>query len=189
MTESEVSDMEEGKEESPELSIDEVLAVAKREAGTEKIFCRFRTLVKKFESARLFLAAKESDYRRLAKYGSRMDELITRVKERCFFIRENDEERYKYDIRFKEWLEARDKEFKKKMAMLDLVFKREELEFVVAMTKGIEFIDVEFINKLRCSMTLARQEHLRKRWEELNNVREKMELEELDKMGKAADGG
>ena len=169
-------------EGSPELSIDEVVAVAREEAGTSKIFWRFRSLVRKFDSARQFIAAKESDYRKLAKYGKHMDELITRVKDRCFIIRKNDEERFKYDVRFKAWLEERNKEFAKKLAMFDLVFKREELEFVAAMTKGIEFVDIEFINKLRCSMTLARQEHLRKRWEATNKVREKMELEELDKI-------
>lgn len=180
--------MEFGKDGMPELSKDEVLAVAKALGASDKLTCRLKALLGRFESGHLFLVAKDWELKKLVKYGPRMAGLVKRIREKCYFLNEEEKAKLVCSEYSRKWLAEKEREYEEKVRRLNPVFTYVELERILDMCKGLEFVDVMEMNRLRGTMTLAHQERLRVLYERAEKERQKEELEGLDKVADG-DGG
>ena len=175
--------MEFGKDGMPEMSKDEILAIAKTLGASDKIVCRLKTLVGHFESGHLFLVAKDWDYKKLCKFGPRMADLVKRVKDKCYFLNGEEKAKLVCSAYNKEWLKEKEREFEEKVRKLNPVFTYVELQRILEISKGLEFLDLLEMNRLRGTMTLAHQERLRILYQNAESERQKEELEGLDRVG------
>lgn len=173
-------------EKMPEMSKDEVMSVAKQLGASDKLLYRLRTLVGRFDSGRLFLIGKDMDYKKFVKYGPRMKKLVTAIKEKCYFLQEEKLAVCEHDERCEKWMREKEREYEEKVALLNPVFKCEELQRILEICKGNEFVDLLDMNMIRRRLTLAHQERLCARYKEAEAERQRMELEELDRVGGAA---
>ena len=169
-------------EKMPEMSKDEVMSVAKQLGASDKLLYRLRTLVGRFDSGRLFLIGKDMDYKKFVKYGPRMKKLVTAIKEKCYFLQEEKLAMCEHDERCEKWMREKEREYEEKVAMLNPVFKCEELQRILEICKGNEFVDLLDMNMIRRRLTLAHQERLCARYKEAEAERQRRELEELDRV-------
>ena len=169
-------------EKMPEMSKDEVMSVAKQLGASDKLLYRLRTLVGRFDSGRLFLIGKDMDYKKFVKYGPRMKKLVTAIKEKCYFLQEEKLAVCEHDERCEKWMREKEREYEEKVAMLNPVFKCEELQRILEICKGNEFVDLLDMNMIRRRLTLAHQERLCARYKEAEAERQRRELEELDRV-------
>ena len=153
-------------EKMPEMSKDEVMSVAKQLGASDKLLYRLRTLVGRFDSGRLFLIGKDMDYKKFVKYGPRMKKLVTAIKEKCYFLQEEKLAVCEHDERCEKWMREKEREYEEKVAMLNPVFKCEELQRILEICKGNEFVDLLDMNMIRRRLTLAHQERLCARYKE-----------------------
>ena len=169
-------------EKMPEMSKDEVMSVAKQLGASDKLLYRLRTLVGRFDSGRLFLIGKDMDYKKFVNYGPRMKKLVTAIKEKCYFLQEEKLAVCEHDERCEKWMREKEREYEEKVAMLNPVFKCEELQRILEICKGNEFVDLLDMNMIRRRLTLAHQERLCARYKEAEAERQRRELEELDRV-------
>lgn len=176
--------MEFGKNGMPEMSKDEILAIAKTLGASDKIVCRLRTLVGSFESAHLFLVAKDPEYKKRCKYGQRMADLVTGIKDRCYALNQEEKAKLVCSVFHQEWVKEKEREYEEMVRKLNPVFTYVELQRILEISKGLEFLDLLEMNRLRSTMTMAHQERLRILYERAESQRQQEELEGLDRIGK-----
>ena len=169
-------------EKMPEMSKDEVMSVAKQLGAFDKLIYRLKTLVEHFESGRLFLIGKDCEYKKLVKYGPRMKKLVTAVKEKCYFLKEEKQALCEHDERCKAWMKEKEREYAEKVAMLNPVFKYEELVRIVDICKGMAYVDMMYMNLMRRPMAYAEQEKLKERYDRDAEAWQKREMEALERL-------
>ena len=112
-----------------------------------------------------------------------MQELVASIKERCFFIEKNREERFRYNRCFAKYMDERDRRQAKEIERLNPVFTANDLQ-AAALYMGeekVEFIDLRRLNEFRHAMTAAQRDELKRRHEAQEAERARLEKEELER--------
>ena len=167
-----------------QITKEEILKIAEKVGVSVKLMYYLRKLVGSYETARLFLEAKDADYKRRVRYGEGLATVVTKVKEQCFFVMANEKTRMELDERVQAYIEklkaSRDKELEK----LDSVFSQADMENITLYMREahLEYIDIRTFNEFRHSITAGQVEMMRRRHEKEEAERKEKERKELEKL-------
>lgn len=134
--------MEKETKEIP-ITKEEILKVAGQEGAAKNILSWLGKLIDNYPAPRIFLEASDADYRRkFPRYGKGMQSVVKAVKEKCYFILENEEARMMLDERVEKFLERR-------MDELNPVFSENDLQNVTLFMSqsNAKVIDLVHFNK------------------------------------------
>ena len=166
------------------LTKEEVYRIAKEVGVSVKLMYYVRKLVEAFETPRLFLEAKDADYKRMVRYGEGLATAVTKVKERCYFYLENEKARLELDERVKAYIEKLTADRDKELEKLDSVFSQADMENITLYMREahLEYIDIRTFNEFRHSITAGQVEMMRRRHEKEEAERKERERLELEKL-------
>lgn len=145
------------------------------------VMTSLKKLVGSFANPKMFLSASDAELRRRGRCGARILELVAAIKERCFFLEKNKEERFRYNRSFAKYMDERDRRQAKEIERLNPVFTANDLQ-AAALYMGeekVEFIDLRQLNEFRHAMTAAQRDEMRRRHREQEEERARREAEEL----------
>ena len=160
---------------------EELERIVSEQKGPLVVLTSVRKLIAGFASARQFLAATDADLRRRGRCGAKTRRMIAEIKERCFFLEKNKEERFRYDRMVARFLDDKVEELEREKAGLNPVFTANDLQ-AAALYMGeekVEFIDLRQLNEFRHAMTAAQRDELKRRYEAQEAERARREAEEL----------
>ena len=170
-------------EEDVGITGEELAQVVSEQKCSVGVMTSLKKLVGSFANPRQFLAASDAELRRRGRCGAKMQELVAAIRERCFFIEKNREERFRYNRCFAKYMDERDRRQAKEIERLNPVFTANDLQ-AAALYMGeekVEFIDLRRLNEFRHAMTAAQRDELKRRYEAQEAERARREAEELAK--------
>lgn len=162
---------------------EELDRIVSEQKGPILVMTSVRKLIAGFSSARQFLAATDADLRRRGRCGAKTRRMIAEIRERCFFLEKNKEERFRYDRMVARYIDEKVAELEREKEGLNPVFTANDLQ-AAALYMGeekVEFIDLRRLNEFRHAMTAAQRDELKRRHEAQEAERARLEKEELER--------
>ena len=162
-----------------EIRREELEQIVEEQECSVSMKTSLRKLVESFPSVECFRHADDAELRRHGRCGAGMMEMITKIRDRCFFLEKNREERFRYKKSFAEFLDERDRRQAREIDRLNSVFTVNDLQAAALYMseEKVEFIDLRTLNEFRHAMTTAQREKMKKRYEEQEAERERLVAE------------
>lgn len=162
-----------------EISRDELAKIVEEQQCSVSMKTSLRKLVESFPSVESFRHADDAELRRHGRCGALMMELVTRIRDRCFFLEKNREERFRYKKSFADFLDERDRRQAREIDRLNSVFTVNDLQAAALYMseEKVEFIDLRTLNEFRHAMTKAQRELLKRKYEEQETERKLLAAE------------
>ena len=156
------------KGEGVAITKDELLQIVETTECAGPMKTSLRKLVGSFPSVESFRHADDAELRRHGRCGAGMMDLVTKVRDRCFFLEKNREERFRYNESFREYLDERDRRQAREIDRLNSVFTVNDLQAAALYMseEKVEFIDLRTLNEFRHAMTTAQREKMKRKYEE-----------------------
>ena len=95
------------KGEGVAITKEELVQIVEETECTGPMKTCLRRLVGSFPSVESFRHADDAELRRHGRCGALMMDLVTKVRDRCYFLEKNREERFRYNESFREYLDER----------------------------------------------------------------------------------
>ena len=116
------------KGEGVAITKEELVQIVEETECTGPMKTCLRRLVGSFPSVESFRHADDAELRRHGRGGALMMDLVTKVRDRCYFLEKNREERFRYNESFREYLDERDRRQAREIDRLNSVFTVNDLQ-------------------------------------------------------------
>lgn len=162
-----------------EIMREELVQIVEEQECSVSMKTCLRNLVGSFPSVERFRHADDAELRRHGRCGAMMMELIARVRDRCFFLERNREERFRYNRSFREYMDERDRRQAREIDRLNSVFTVNDLQAAALYMseEKVEYIDLRTLNEFRHAMTAAQRDRMKQRHEAQESERKLLAAE------------
>ena len=167
------------KGEGVAITKEELVQIVEETECTGPMKTCLRRLVGSFPSVESVRHADDAELRRHGRCGALMMELVTKVRDRCYFLEKNREERFRYNDSFREYLDERDRRHAREIDRLNSVFTVNDLQAAALYMseEKVEYIDLRTLNEFRHAMTTAQRERMKQLYEAQEAERKLMAAE------------